>query len=389
MRRIYFDWAAAAPVSPRAARAFRRALQVFGNPSSPHDEGRAARALLDDARTRIARLAGVKAEAVIFTAGATEANALAILGQVRALMAAGRHPQEIHVLYLPSAHASTRAIMRMLVNEGVKVEPLILTDGAIDLQALATQITDHTALVAVEAVCGETGTRFATRDTRRVLDAARKTGGARIRLHVDAAQLPRAGSFERTHLGADTIALDAQKVGGVRGIGVLIAPRGVAISPLYEGGGQERGLRPGTESPALAVAFATALEQSQEDAPTFMQRAAAARAHIYEQIHAAHPDIEINQGKDGVPHILNLTIPGRDTDYLAALLNEAGFAIATRSACATDDDHSVAVAALTGDAVRARHTIRISWGATTPSRSLMQVSKALQTAIQFLDAHKL
>ncbi len=385
MRRVCLDWAAAAPVSKRALRVFERTVLKFGNPSSPHTEGRAARDVLEDARTRIARLAGVKAEAVVFTAGATEANALAILGQMRSLIVAGRSPDRMHVLYLPSAHASTRASMRMLEEWGVKVESLVLTDGAIDLAALATQITDHTVLVAVEAVCGETGTLFATRDVRRVLDVARKTGGVRIRLHVDAAHLPRAGSFERTHLGADTIALDAQKVGGVRGIGTLIAPRDIAIAPLYEGGGQERGVRPGTESPALAAAFATALEEAHEYLPSFVARAAAARIHMYERIRIAIPGVLENRGKNGVSHILNLTIPGRDTDYLVALLDEAGFSIATRSACATDDERSVAVEALTGDVSRASNTVRISWGITTSERDLMRGVDALIRAVRFID----
>lgn len=357
---------------------------MYGNPSSPHKEGSEARAALEDARVRIARLAGVKAEAVIFTAGATEANALALVGQVDALRAAGVVPGEIHVLYLPSAHASIRETMRVLAAEGIAVEALVVRDGAIDTIALAKQVRPQTRLVALEAVCGETGAQFDTRAVRRVLDAE---GEKAARIHVDASQLPRAGSFERTRLAADTVALDAQKVGGVRGIGALIVPRSVVLTPRMHGGGQERGLRPGTESPALAAAFASALEEADAGRVSFCAHAARARSWLLEQIAASVPNVVENGGASAVPHILNISLPGRDTDYLAALLDEAGFAVSTRSACATDADGSVAVLAFTADAARAASTLRISWGPQTHMRDLDRFARALIRAVRFLDAY--
>ena len=356
----------------------RRALSHFGNPSSPHAEGRAARELLEDARVRIARLASVKADAVLFTAGATEANALAILGQARARGVSGAH-----VLYLPSAHASTRGAIEVLRREGASVEPLVLTDGAIDLGRLKEQVRAETILIALEAVCGETGTRFDTRGVWRVLESLKLP--VRPRIHVDASQLPFVEPFELTRLGADTLALDAQKVGGVRGIGALIVPRSVRLLPLMEGGGQERGLRPGTESPALAQAFAIALEEAQEHAPAFSLRAAALQEKFMARIEGALEGVFLNGGKERVPHIVNLTFPKRDTEYLAALLDEAGFAVSTRSACATDSEGSVAVAALHKDPARATSTLRISWGPSTEERALLKGADALINAVRFLE----
>lgn len=379
MKRTYLDWAAGNPVSPCAQRALAAGLAKFGNPSSPHEEGRAARELLEDARVRIARLASVKADAVLFTAGATEANALAILGQVRAKGTAGTH-----VLYLPSAHASTRGAIAMLEEEGVETEAIALVDGAIDLARLALQIRDTTVLIALEAACGETGIRF---DTRGVWRLVQSRSGSRPKLHVDASQLPLVESFERTRLGADTLALDAQKAGGVRGIGVLIAPRAISILPLMRGGEQERGLRPGTESPALASAFAAALEEAQAQAPAFRARALELRSRFLERAGRALEPCSLNEGKDQAPHILNISFTGRDTEYLAALLNEAGFAVSTKSACATDAPFSVAVSALFADAERARSTLRISWGPRTPESSLLKCADALVNAVRFLDAN--
>lgn len=341
--------------------------------------------MLEDARLRIARLTGVKADAVIFTAGATEANALAIVGQVRALWDAGRSPASMHVLYLSSAHASTRGCMDELSSWGVIVEPIPVPEGKIDSIALERLVRPETVLVALEAVCGETGTRFDTRAVRKILDKARAAGGTRIRIHADASQLPLAESFELTRLSADTLSLDSQKAGGMRGAGVLVAPRGVTIAALMRGGGQERGLRPGTPSAALATSLALALEGACAGHDAFSRSARGMRERVLERAEAGIDRLILNGGKETVPHILNVSLPGRDTDYLAALLDEAGFAVSTRSACATDEEGSNAVRAFTGDAERAGSTLRISWGPQTSPRDLDRFADALIRAVRFLD----
>lgn len=381
MRRTYLDWAAAAPVRARALRAFTKALGEGANPASPHQEGREASRILEDARVRIARLAGVKGDAVIFTSGATEANALGTVGVVRALLEAGRRPDELHALYLPSAHASTRGSMDELRKLGVAVEPLGLLDGKIDLIALKAQLRPQTALITLEAVCGETGTRFDVRGVRRLVGAR-----SPVHLHVDASQLPLAESFERMRLGADTLALDAQKVGGVRGVGALIAPRLISIAPLMRGGGQERALRPGTPAPALAAAFASALEEAAQERDAFVLRAGALRDRLLRAL-ADLSGLSVNGGEERVAHILNLSLRGRDTDYLQHLLDEAGFAVSTRSACATDEEGSTAVLALTGDLERAGSTLRVSWGSATRARDIDRFARALLDAVRFLDSN--
>ncbi|HWH07342.1 MAG TPA: aminotransferase class V-fold PLP-dependent enzyme [Candidatus Paceibacterota bacterium] len=374
--RIYLDYASAVPVLPRAKAAFIAALTAYGNPSAPHTEGRNARAIVEDARTAVARLAEVKPDAVLFTSGATEANALAIQGVVRA--SKREHP---HVLYLPTAHSSVVETMEALAQEGVAVEPLILSEGMVDLNALEAQLRPETILISLDAVCGETGTSHNTRDVRRVLDKA-KSGAF---LHVDASQLPRIASFERTRLGADLITLDAQKVGGIRGVGALIALRHVPLAPLVHGGGQERGLRSGSEPSALIAAFAVALLESNTEVKEFLPRAERMRAELLWNI-ADIKDLVINGGTHTVPHILNISLLGRDTDYLVALLDEAGFAVSTKSACETDLEGSRVVLLETQDPERAAATLRISWGSASTSRQLQQFAKALKDAVAFLDA---
>jgi cysteine desulfurase len=370
-KRVYLDVAAAAPVSARARGVFLAALEASGNPASPHEEGRKARAVLEDARMRIARLAEVKADGVIFTSGATEANALAILGAVRA-----KGVQGAHVLYQPSQHASVIGAIDMLKAEGADVEPI--TD-------LTTQIRATTTLVSMDAVNGETGEVFDTRGVRRTLDAAH----SQALLHVDAAQAPYALSFTLAHLGADMLSLDAQKVGGVRGVGALLVRHEVKLAPLMRGGGQEGTRRPGTPSPALAAAFATALTEVSEGRAAFTERASSMRTVLIERVRSI-ADCEVNEGKENVPHILNLSLLGRDTDYLLALLDTAGFAVSTKSACESDSEEgSRAVLAMTGDSERAKATLRISWGPSTKSRDLDRFADALLRTVRFLDENRL
>jgi cysteine desulfurase len=386
MSRTYLDWASAAPVSKAARRAFKKALRVEGNPSSPHAEGVRARELLEDSRRIIARGVGCKPTGVIFTSGATESNNLALQGHVQALLASGREPKTIHVLYLPTSHASIIDTVRALGGRGVQVEALRLRDGQIDLQSLSQQLRPETTLVCVDLVCGETGTRFATRDVRRTVEAARATLGTRAWIHVDASQGAYGESLDMNHLGADLLTLDAQKVGGVRGIGALVrAQNSVPLAPLLYGGGQEEGLRSGTQSPALAAAFATALTEAQAGREQFSSTARIQRERLATQLLYELPQVYVNGGSGGSPSILNLSLVGRDTDYLVALLSEAGFSVSTKSACETDEVGSRVVLAHTADPSRASSTLRISWGPTTTNRDLHRFSVALIKTVRFQD----
>ena len=353
-RRIYLDYAAGASA----------------NPSSPHDEGRHAKRMLEDARMTIARLVEVQPDDVIFTSGATEANALAILGIAKS---------GDHVFYLPSAHASIVENVKLIAGRGVEVEALPVNDGRVNCEKLKKLLRPQTKLIIMDAVCGETGVIWNTREVRQAI-------GSDVLLHIDASQAPLTEKITRAHFCADMFTLDASKVGGVRGIGVLIMHRTIPIAPLYAGGGQERRLRSGSGAPELARGFAGALRAAALGREKFRARAARARANLAEAITSTISNVFINEGKEQSPHILNLSFPGRDTDYLVALLDEDGFAISTRSACETDsEDGSRAVFALTGDLERARATLRISWGSLVRARELTRFARSLTRAVAFVD----
>ena len=372
------------------------AAGLEGNPSSPHAEGRRAKKMLEDARTNIARLIEVQPDDVIFTSGATEANALAILGHVRALRAQGM--KYIHALYLPSAHASVVGNMKLLAEEWVVIEELPMKDARVDIEALKKLLRPETALVSMDAVCGETGVTWNTRavaealrDMRDIVSPSSDEGltmskHGRALLHVDASQAPLTEKISRAHFGADILTFDGAKV-GVRGIGALIAHRTIPLVPLYAGGGQERGLRSGTENPESAMRFSAALHSAVKNREKFRARAERARISLMGLIGPMQAAL-VNEGRNQAPNILNLSLVGRDTDYLVALLDEAGFAVSTRSACETDsDDGSRAVLTIAGDVGRARSTLRISWCADTSTRQLERFAKALSESVSFIDSN--
>ena len=385
-------------IFPRERTYLDIAAGISGNPSSPHAEGRTEREKLEHARTRIARLIESKADDVIFTGGATEANALAILGTVRTYQ---RMYGRTYVLYAPGAHASIVENVKLAEAEGAVTEPLPIKDCQVDCQALATMLRGETALITMEAVCGETGVVWNTREIARVLE---KSGHPMStfwpRLHVDASQAAWTQVLKRAHFGADLLTLDSSKVCEARGIGCLVAPRTIALTPLYGGGGQERGLVPGSEAPALAAAFAEGLERAAASREAFHIHALSMRAKLVERIRAGIPGMLVNESTvNQDPHILNISLlaptsPGsdgtpRDTDYLVALLDEAGFAVSTKSACESDSGAgSRAVLALYGGPERAASTLRVSWGPTTHELDLSRFATALIRAVAFIDSSK-
>lgn len=379
--RIYLDYAAATPVSGSAKNAFLKALPYFGNPLSFHKDGTEAHTLLEEARISIARLAEAKEDAVIFTSGATEANNLALLGALNSALAKGKKYHDLHILYLPSSHASVREVVRHMVSLGVQADEISVWGGVIDTKKLLTQIRPETFLVSVDSVCGETGARFDTRKVRVMLDTEAKRPD--ILLHTDASQLPCVETFLKTRLGADLVVLDAQKVGGMRGAGVLLSHRRDALLPVLFGGGQEEGLRPGTPAPALASAFAQALQACDRQRTVLSEKARFWRQVITDSLGAR---IVVNEGVVQAPHILNLSFPRVDTEYLAALLDSKGVSVSVRSACDGDAPYSSAVFAMTGDSDRAKSTLRISFGHETSMKDIRGFLGRLTKCLAVIDA---
>ncbi|WP_314096498.1 cysteine desulfurase family protein, partial [Microbacterium foliorum] len=264
---LYLDHAATAPVRPEVLDAMRPYLTgTFGNPSSHHTYGEEAASALDDARARVARVLGMRTGDVVFTAGGTEANNLAVKGIVLAALAAGRR----HLVVSPIEHESileSADFLRRFHDVEVTM-PEVDAHGRISADALRAQVREDTALVAVGHANNEIGT---VQDVAGLAAVTHATGAA---LHLDAVQ--SAGWLSLAGLGADAVAIAGHKLGAPKGVGTLAVRGRIPLEPLLHGGGQERGRRSGTENVAGAVGLAVALELAEAEREAASARVGAA-----------------------------------------------------------------------------------------------------------------
>jgi cysteine desulfurase len=250
---VYLDNAATTALDPRVRDAMRPWFgEQFGNPSSRHRQGQRAQLAIEDARTSVARAVGAERAHVVFTSGGTEANNLGVLGSARARAKHGKH-----VLMGPTEHPCVRECAIGLRAEGFEVEWLRLTTGgAFDLDHLASRLRADTVLVAQMLVQNEVGSVYPLHEIARIAHA-RSPNAA---VHVDAVQAFGKIELSIGELGADSLAISSHKVHGPQGAGALVMRTSSPLRPLFFGGGQERGLRSGTENVAGIVGFGRAAE---------------------------------------------------------------------------------------------------------------------------------
>lgn len=354
---VYLDYAASAPVRPEAREAMLPFLDGrWGNPSSLHRFGREARAALDDARARLARVIGASPAEVVFTRAGTEADDLAILGRARAFPGTPVAVSAIeHKAVLESAHAAER--------EGA---PLVILpvdgNGVVRMDAVEAALERRPAVLSVMWANNEVGV------LQPVGEIAARCLAACVAFHSDAVQALGKVPVRADQVAVDLLAFSAHKVGGPKGIGALFVRRGTALRPLLFGGGQERGLRPGTEDVAGAAGFAAAAEAAEAARETEMARIAALRDRLEAGLRQRIPGLVVNgAGAPRLPTVSNVSIPGADPELLLAALDLDGIAASSGSACssgAVEPSHVLTAmgipAELAGPSVR----FSLGWGTT-------------------------
>lgn len=356
--RAYLDWNATAPLRPQARAVMTEALDLVGNPSSVHAEGRKARAAIEQARVQVAALIGADAGHVTFTSGGTEANMMALSpawsagkgcsGFDRLLVSAIEHPSVGQGGRFPA--------------DRVEILP-VTGQGVIDLDALKTKLAaGGPALVSVMLANNETGV---IQPIRAIADLVCEAGGL---LHVDAVQGPGRISCDINDLGADLLTISGHKLGGPKGIGALIRREGLHLpEPLIRGGGQERGLRAGTEDVAAIAGFGAAAEA----AGTAWQQDAAQMTSLQQRleagIRAATPEaIIFGQGAERLPNTTLFTHPGLKAETAVIAFDLEGVAVSSGSACSSGKvQPSHVLAAMGVEPGLARGAIRISSGYAT------------------------
>lgn len=326
---VYLDHAATTPVRPEVREAMLPYLdEVFGNPSSPHRFGRAARAGLEQARRQLALALGAEPGQVFFTSGGTEADNLAVLGGALAARARGV-PMRVAVSAVE--HKAVLAAAHAVAQLGGEEEILpVDPDGVVRLDALDAVLARRPALVSVMWVNNETGA------IQPVAEIGRRCRAAGVRFHTDAVQAFGHLPVAFHALPCDLLSVSAHKIGGPKGVGALLVRDRADLAPLIRGGSQQGGLRPGTENIAGAVGFGRAAELAARERPEHACRLAGLRNRLRERLAAAVPDLVFPAERaERAPHILNLCVPGADSEALLMHLDLAGVAASSGSACTT------------------------------------------------------
>jgi cysteine desulfurase len=327
---VYLDHAATTPVRAEVLEAMLPYLtaQVFGNPSSSHRYGRAARAGLEQARREVALATGAEPNQVIFTSGGTEADNLGVVG---AALAARDRGENMCVAVCATEHKAILAAAHAVCHLGGR-ETLLPVDagGRVDLEALDAALAARPAVVSVMWVNNEVGT------IQPVRDIAGRCHAAGTVFHTDAVQAFGKLPVSTRDLPCTLLTISGHKIGAPKGIGALIVRERKAVEAIIHGGGQQFGIRPGTENVAGAVALGrAALLAAQEQAEESV-RLTRLRDDLAERLRAGVPDIAIN-GEQGerAPHVLNVSVAGADSEALLMHLDLAGVAASSGSACST------------------------------------------------------
>jgi cysteine desulfurase len=364
---VYLDHAATTPVREEVFEAMKPFYGPrFGNPSSTHRWGREARAALDEARERVGRCLGARPDEICFTSGGTEGDNLAILGAWRALKAKGRKA----VLTTPIEHKAILGAVHQAAHEGAEERFLGMTpDGVVDRKSFDDLMDDAVAVCSTMWVNNEIGT------IQPVPEMATKAKERGAFFHTDAVQAFGKVSIDAQKQQFDFLTISGHKIGAPKGIGALFIRRGTSIEPLMHGGTQDRGRRPGTENVAAAVGLARAAELTLAECEANCARLRLLRDRLEAGILERVPDAVVHgRGAERAPHILNLSVPGTDSESLLMALDLRGIAASGGSACQSgsiDPSHVLAAMGVRPDLASA--AIRMSLGSLTTDHSIDRV----------------
>ena len=382
MDRIYLDNNATTLPLPAVREAVERALLRGGNPSSPHASGRAARALLSEAREAVAALLGAAPREVVFTGGGTEADNLAVIGGARAAVAGGA---DRRVVTTTVEHPAVEDACARLEQEGFEVVRVgVDAEGIPDPEALAAAVTPGTALLAVMLMQNETGALFPVAEAFALARARSRC----VRLHADAVQALGKIPFSPGALGADTVAVSAHKIHGPQGVGALWVREGREPLPRAHGGKQEKGVRTGTENVPGAAGFGAAAAAALAEASARSARAERIGALLEEGVMAL-PGARRNGPPRARRHpwTINVSFEGVRGDLLLMALDAAGVHVSTGSACASGAPLPSRPLRAMGLAVeRAAEAVRFSAGALTTEEEVLRAVEALRPAVERIRA---
>ena len=367
---IYLDYNATTPLLPEVVDAMLPFLRDhFGNPSSSHALGRAAREAVGTARAQVAALIGSDPEEIVFTSGGTESNNLAIRGVAEA------RPDRRHIVTSVMEHPAVAAPCAWLERHGWRVTRAgVDADGRVAVDQVMAALGPETALVTIMHANNETGV---VQPVQAVAEAARQAGAL---VHTDAAQSVGKVPVDVGALGVDLLTIVGHKVYAPKGIGALYVRRGTPLRPFVLGAGHEGGLRPGTENVASIVGLGVACERARLDLASESARVRALRDRLWHELHDAIPGLALNgHSSERLPNTLSVRFPGVSG---SALLEAApSVAASTGSAChAGHEEAPSVIVAMNIPSREALGTVRLTLGRGTTDAEVLRAAQALAEA---------
>ena len=373
--RVYADNAATTPLRDEVLEAMLPWLrESWGNPSALYRQGREARRAVEGARRSVAAVLGADKNEIFFNSGGTEGDNTALRGVISALR--GRH-----MVTTAMEHHAVLRTAEALAAQGCEVS-YVQPDrtGHVSAADIAAALRPDTALISVMTANNELGT---LQPIREIAALARER---HIPFHTDAVQAAGHMPLDVRDLGVDLLTLSAHKFGGPKGVGVLYLRRGTPLTPLLTGGGQERGIRSGTENVAGIVGLARALELSAGEAKSEFRRLSALRERLTAGV-LALPHVRENGGGERLPGIANFSFTAIEGEYLAVYLDNAGIAVSPGSACAAgNEEPSHVLTAIGLDRAAAKGGLRISLGRENTEADVDAILAALPPAVEKLRA---
>ncbi|MBO5220656.1 MAG: cysteine desulfurase [Clostridia bacterium] len=388
MDRIYFDNSATTPLTDAAREAMCAAMDTFGNPSSLHTMGVDAEKIVSDARRAILSAIGVRAvskiaeKQLIFTASGTEADNLALIGTATAK----NFPEGKKILISDSEHPAVLEPAAALEKRGFRIVRIPTVGGVPDYAMIEAEADKNTILASFMLVNNETGAVY---DIKRIASIIKAKNPDAL-MHTDCVQGFLRRRFTEKTLGADLITLSAHKIGGPKGVGALYVAQNVItkkqLVPIIFGGGQESGMRSGTENVIGIAGFGAAVKAGIASLDADIAAVSAVREHLIGALQSERfPDIKLNLPQTAAPHILSITLPSVKSETMLHSLSRAGIFVSSGSACSSNTGHGSHVLRAFGLSDKeADCTIRVSLGAQNTMEEADRFLDALDASLRIL-----
>jgi cysteine desulfurase len=400
-KRIYLDNAATTPTDRRVKKAIDDySRKSFGNPSSLHKEGVVAKEALDNARGQVADFLNARSDEIVFTSGGTEANNLAILGVFEISQFGGPTSNlevgppnwlsDYHAITSVIEHASVLDTFKYLESKGLNVTYVGVNDeGVVDVKEVKDALRKETILVSIMYVNNEIGSIQPVREIAKVVRNFRKINeGTYPVFHIDATQALNYLDTNVSKLGVQLLSGSGSKIYGTKGAGFLFVKKGTPVSQIIHGGGQENGLRAGTENVTACVGTAEALKITSLMKDKEFTRLSELRDYFHEELKKDFPDCILNSGGDGLPNIVSVIFPNYESEELVLRLDAKGISCAGKSACSEggDEDSHVISAMRKGASVDG--VVRFSMGRFTEKSDIDYTIKTLENIFKIINNTK-